>query len=299
MAARINLDMDALRTFVTGFELGSFTKAAERLGRSQSAISTQLRKLEEQVGKPLVQKTGRSLALTADGESVLSYAKRILDMNDEIVDRMQSPDFEGWVRLGMPQDFAESWLPDALGRFSRAHPKVRIKVFAEHKVILEKRLQQGELDLALLWGACDDVSTAKIVADLPINWIGLTDWPGVASLGAEPVPLIAFEPPCLFRNACIAALDKAGIPWRIVFSSPSVASHWAAVKAGLGIAMRTSVGMPSFLSILDPIWMGLPTLPTIALSLQIVDSEPSKAVLGLAEILRGTLGGLRKPTKLA
>src|ERR1700688_2527074 len=100
MAHRTNLDMDVLRTFVTGFELGSFARAADRLGRSQSAISTQLRKLEEQVGQALVQRSGRGLALTAPGEELLGYAKRILELNDEAVDRLRAADLQGWVRLG-------------------------------------------------------------------------------------------------------------------------------------------------------------------------------------------------------
>jgi DNA-binding transcriptional LysR family regulator len=120
MAIRTNLDMDVLRTFVTGFELGSFARAAERLGRSQSAVSTQLRKLEDQVGQPLVQKSGRGLVLTTAGEGLLGYAKRLLELNDEAVDRIRGADVDGWARLGLPQDFAESWLPAVLNRFSRA-----------------------------------------------------------------------------------------------------------------------------------------------------------------------------------
>jgi DNA-binding transcriptional LysR family regulator len=127
MAVRTNLDMDVLRTFVTGFELGSFARAADRLGRSQSAVSTQLRKLEEQIGLPLVQKSGRGLALTTAGERLLSYAKRLLELNDEAVDTIRGSDLEGWVRLGLPQDFADTFLPAVLGRFSRAHPRVRVQ----------------------------------------------------------------------------------------------------------------------------------------------------------------------------
>ena len=114
MARPLNLDMDALRSFVTGFELGNFARAAERLGRSQSAVSTQLRKLEMQAGQPLVQKAGRTLALTAAGEGLFGYAKQLLALNDEAVDRLRGADIEGWARLGLPQDFAESWLPGVL-----------------------------------------------------------------------------------------------------------------------------------------------------------------------------------------
>ena len=206
MPARINLNMDVLRTFVTGLQLGSFSKAAERLGRSQSAISTQLRRLEEQVGKPLLKKSGRGLALTTAGESLFSYAKRILELNDEVLDGLSDGEVEGWVRLGLPQDFAEGLLTGVLGRFARAHPKVRVEVRAEQNSALIERLVQGELDLVLVWGATDDRVRAERLVDLPLVWIGRPDWAGIKNLGSEPLPLVAFQPPCVFRSAGIVAL---------------------------------------------------------------------------------------------
>jgi DNA-binding transcriptional LysR family regulator len=289
MAVRTNLDMDVLRTFVAGFELGSFARAADRLGRSQSAVSTQLRKLEEQAGQPLVRKSGRGLVLTAAGESLLSYARRILELNDEAVDALRGTQVEGWVRLGLPQDFAEIWLPAVLGRFARAHPKVRIEVRAERNTHLIERMAKGELDLALCWGRGDDAPHVERVADLPIAWIGRPGWCGVPKLGSEPLPLVAFEPPCIFRSAGVAALDGAGIPWRLVFTSPSLAGLWAASEAGLGITLRTSIGIPKALSALDPATSGLPPLPTIPLSLHRAEKEPGAAVARLADILLETI----------
>jgi DNA-binding transcriptional LysR family regulator len=289
MVTRTNLDMDVLRSFVTGFELGSFAKAAERLGRSQSAISTQLRKLEDQAGQTLVRKSGRGLTLTPAGESLLSYARRILALNDEAVETLRGADFAGWVRLGMPQDFAETWLPAVLGRFARAHPKVRVEVRAERKAGLIDGIMTGDLDLALAWGR-GDTTHASVVAELPVRWIGLADWPGVSALGTEPLPLVAFEPPCVFRAAGVAALDEAGIAWRLVFSSPSLAGLWAAVQAGLGVTPRTSIGMPAGLAALDAGRSGLPPLPTMPLMLHLAEAEPAAAVRRLAAILRETIG---------
>src|SRR3954469_9775258 len=151
MVLRTNLDMDVLRTFVTGFELGSFARAAEQLGRSQSAVSTQLRRLEDQVGQPLVQKSGRGLALTSAGEMLLGYAKRILELNDEALGSVRGADVEGWVRLGLVQDF-EAWLPEVLSRFSSAHPKVRFEMQVERSLSLMEKTRKGDLDLALFWG---------------------------------------------------------------------------------------------------------------------------------------------------
>ncbi|MGU3665426.1 LysR substrate-binding domain-containing protein [Methylobacterium sp. A49B] len=289
MATRTNLDMDVLRTFVTGFELGSFARAAERLGRSQSAVSTQLRKLEEQVGQPLVQKAGRGLALTAAGESMLGYAKRLLDLNDEAVDRLRGTELEGWARLGLAQDFAENWLPAVLKRFSRAYPRVRIEVQVGLGAQLVEKTLKGDLDIALVWGDGGDAPHAQRVAELPIHWIGQPDWPGLASLGNEPLPFAAFAPPCTFRSAAVTALNDGGLPWRLVFTSPSLSGLWAAAEGGLGITARTVVSLPKTLSVLDPVATGLPSLPNAPLTLHQAEAELSPAVARLTDILLETI----------
>jgi len=287
MASRTNLDMDVLRTFATAFELGSFARAADRLGRSQSAVSTQLRKLEEQVGQALVQKSGRGLTLTMAGESLFSYARRILELNDEAVETVRGAEVEGWVRLGLPQDFAENWLPSVLARFARAHPKVRVEVRAERNFHLEERIAKGELDLALAWGTPEKSHQVTKVASLPITWVGRPDWRRAPH---EKLPLLAFDNPCEFRSAGIAALDKAGIPWQLVFVSASLAGLYAAAEAGLGITLRTPFGMPKNLTQLDPKTYGLPKLPHVALSLHRAGGDANPAVKRLADILLETIG---------
>jgi DNA-binding transcriptional LysR family regulator len=289
MPARTNLDMDVLRTFVTAFELGSFARAADRLGRSQSAVSTQLRKLEDQVGQPLVQKAGRGLALTTAGESLLSYAKRLLELNDEAVASIRGAEVEGWARLGLPQDFAESWLPPVLTRFAQAHPRVRVEVQVDRSIPLTEKIVKGELDIALVWGDAAKTSHAEHIADLPVFWIARPEWPGLKSLGAEPLPLAAFAPPCLFRSAAIEALDGAGIPWRLVFTTPSLSGLWAAAESGLGITARTAMGMPKTLTTLDARAVGLPELPTLPLALLRAETEPAASVARLKDILVETI----------
>jgi DNA-binding transcriptional LysR family regulator len=288
MVARVNLNMDVLRTFVNGVELGSFSKAARRLGRSQSAISTQLRRLEEQAGKPLFKKSGRGLALTNAGESLLSYAKRILELNDEAIDGLQEGEVEGWVRLGIPQDFAEGWLTGVLGQFARSHPKVRVEVRAEQNVSIIERLVHGELDLAVTWGA-DERVRAEPLIDLPMVWIGRPDCGRPRPPGSEPLPLIVFEPPCVFRSAGIAALDRVGVAWRLSFTSPSLAGLWAATEAGLGVTLRTKIGLPRSLTVLKPASSGLPALPKVQLTLSRKKRGGAAAVNRLAEILRETI----------
>jgi DNA-binding transcriptional LysR family regulator len=286
---RINLDMDVLRTMVTANELGALNRAAEQVGRSQSAVSQQIRKLEEQVGQPLFRKQGRGLVLTEVGDIVLGYAKRILELNDEAVSAVRGADVEGVVRFGLPTDFAENWLPAILGRFKRAHPAVRIEASVERNVTLLDRLDKGQLDLALILGrgGRDD---AERLAVLPMAWIGgqASDWKA-----GEPVPLVLFEPPCAFRQAGIAALDAARMPWRVTFTSPSLAGQWAAVDAGLGITLRTAVSKPAHLKVLDK-KSGLPALPTTDLSLHDAGRALSPATKRLKDILCDTL-----PTNLA
>ena len=246
---RINLDMDVLRTLVTAQELGSFNRAADQIGRSQSAVSQQIRKLEEQVGEPLFRKQGRHLALTDAGELVLAYARRILDLNDEAIAALRGRAAEGEVRFGLPADFAETWLPKALGRFRRTHPAVRIEAVVDRNRRLLDRLDKGELDLVLSIGS-GTRSDATVLASLYPVWIGPAASKPTWTLG-EPIPLVMYEPPCFFRQRALAALDAAGLPWRIAFTSPSLHGLWAAVEAGLGVTLRTAVGLPASLRVLD------------------------------------------------
>lgn len=280
-----NLDMDVLRSFVTGTEMGSFARAAQRLGRSQSAISLQLKKLEEQVGEALLKKDGRGLALTAAGEILLSYARRLLELNDEAVAATRGVAVEGWVRLGIVQDFAEHWLPSLLGRFARAHPGVKVDVTVDRGVNLAEMVGQDSLDVALTWGDYPTPYRRKL-ADVAIRWVGL---PGYRQPPGEPVPLIAFRPPCTFRKRAIEALDAMGAPWRVAFTSPSLTGLYAAVEAGLGVTPRTAVGLSPRLALLGA-ESGLPDLaPPIELYLHRARERGTPAVERLSETLLETL----------
>jgi DNA-binding transcriptional LysR family regulator len=288
MSAPLNLDLDVLRTFVTGLDLGSYAKAAQRLGRSQSAISLQLRKLEEQTGQTLLRKQGRGLALTEPGEIMLGYARRLLEVNDEALAALKGASLQGPVRLGLPQDFAESWLPDVLGRFSRANPHVRVEARVDPNAALLDALGRGDLDLAVTWNdGADAARCREELARLPMVWIGK---PGFRRNGSDPVPLVLFEPPCIFRRHALAALDDAGIAWRIAFAGPSLSGLWAAVSAGLGITVRTPEGLPSGLAALNAKRADLPALKEIGLNLCTSEgAAASPAVMRLQALLRERL----------
>jgi DNA-binding transcriptional LysR family regulator len=259
-----NLDMDALRTLLATQQTGSLNRAAERIGRSQSAVSQQMRKLEEQIGQPLFRRRGRGLVLTESGDLILSYAQRILDLNDEAVRAIRGASVAGVVRFGLPGDFAETWLPAALGQFKRTHPAVRVEIAVEGNGKLLERLDQGELDLALVMGY-EKRPDAEHLATLQMSWIGPASIDVVLNPGA-PLDLALYNSPCFFRRAGINALDNANISWRLAYTTASLQSLWAGVAAGLGITLRTAAGMPSSLRRLGE-REGLPPLPTVELCL--------------------------------
>ena len=290
-----NLDMDVLRTLVAAQELGGLNRAALRVGRSQSAVSQQIRKLEEQVGQPIFRKQGRGVVLTEAGDLVLRYAQRILELNDEAVAAVRGAAVDGVVRVGMPNDFAENWLPAALGRFKRAHPAVRIEAAVDRNAALIDRLDAGQLDLVLTFGR-GGRADAERLATMPMAWIGRD---ATERCGPGPVALVLFEPPCTFRDAALAALDAAGIAWRVAFTSPSLAGLWAAVEAGLGVTVRTVASRPAHLATLGPA-TGWPDLPLTELSLHGAGRSLSPAAQRLKDILLDTLPpGLAPPAPAA
>ncbi len=301
---RTIFDLEVLRTFVTGMELGNFARAADRLGRSTSAVSAQLKKLEEQAGTPIFRKSGRGLALTDAGETMLGYARRLLELNDEAAAAVHSVELEGWVRLGLQEDFGETLLPDVLGRFARAHPKVRIEARVVRNVELIERVTSGKLDLALAWSDGTLTPHCDRIGEVPMRWIGSA---AVASgwdrASGEPLPLAALEAPCLMRSAATKALDAAGISWRLAFVSPSLGGLWAATAAGLGITLRTPVGLPAKVRPLVAEELALPELPGLGLVLHRAEAESAPAVARLAGLVRQSvsdvLGEVARPVAVS
>jgi DNA-binding transcriptional LysR family regulator len=288
---RISFDPDVLRSFVTGVELGSFSRAADRLGRSTSAVSAQLKKLEEQAGRPLLRKVGRGTALTDAGEVMLGYARRLLELNDEAASALRGGELEGGIRLGLQEDFGETLLPDVLGRFARAHPMVRIEAHIARNAELLARVDAGRLDLALVWEVGMRTAHAESIGAVPMCWIGAAADRLRPPRAGEPLPLVMLESPCLLRSAAIDALDRAGIAWRMAFTSASLAGVWAAVTAGLGVTLRTPLGLSANVRTLHDASLKLPTMGSLGLALHRAESEPAQAVVRLASIIRHELQG--------
>ncbi|WP_415868949.1 LysR substrate-binding domain-containing protein [Burkholderia ubonensis] len=321
-ATQPNFDIAALRSLVAGMDLGSFAKAADRVARSSSAVSAQIRKLEEQAGTPLFVKSGRGLALTDAGDAMLRYARRMIELNDEAAAAVRGVSLDGWVRIGLQEDFGEAILPGVLGRFARAHPKVRIEARVAHNAELLERLDANQLDLALVWG--DPASAAFVartgidseeIARVPMRWIGAAG-SGAAGVGAagvgaagsgaagdgdagepsvrlpdEPLPLVVFDRPCRFFGAATDALDRVGVPWRVAFTTPSLAGLWAAAAAGLGLTVRSHYGLPASVRLLDAAPLGLPELPSVPLMLLRRASSATPTVDRLARIMTQAVSG--------
>lgn len=278
----ISFDLDVLRSFVCGVEAGSFAAAAEKLSRSTSAISAQMKKLEAQVGEPLLRKAGRGLALTTEGEKLFDYARRLLSLNDEAVQALLQTSIRGWIRFGLQEDLS-GFLPRVLGQFARAHPKVRIEAQVARNAELLARIEEGALDLAVVWGPRSQPGD-QLIAALPMAWIGPqeqdTPWRPAEAL---PVPLVMFDAPCPFHAMAVDALEREGRQWHLSFTSSSLQGLAAATEAGLGYTVRTRLGLQPGTRLMDG--HGLPPLPDIDLTLRYRQGKRSPAVRRLAGIV--------------
>jgi DNA-binding transcriptional LysR family regulator len=229
------LENDVLRTFVAIAETGSFAKAAKSVFRTPSAVSMQIRKLEETLDRSVFVREGRSIRLTSEGEALLGYARRILRLSDEAVGLFRKPDIEGTVCIGTPDDFGTRFLPNILSRFARTHPAVDVDVTLAMSTELIDKLDDGELGLTLVTSAFGPkaMNRGRIVYTEPLVWAGLECG---CAYEHRPLPLALAPQACAWRNTAMAALDKEGIPYRIAYSSPHCAGQLAAIYADLAIA---------------------------------------------------------------
>jgi DNA-binding transcriptional LysR family regulator len=277
------LDLELLRTLSLVQETGTLARASRRVGRTLSAVSLQLKRLEAQCGRRLFQKVGRRLELNAEGERVLAAGRRMLALNDQLLESLRTDEAETRLRLGVSQDVAERWLPEALARFSRARPRVQLEVRVENNLVLRQLLADGGLDLAVTFDRNDGPLPSEI--ELPVRWLAR---PNFSWDPSTPLPLVLFEPPCTFRRMALEALDREGLAWRISFSSPSLSGLWAAVSAGLGVTVRTELATPP--RVIRVRSSRLPALPPLAFGVEVAGEPPSRTVAELrgllAELLR-------------
>ncbi|MFG5381858.1 LysR family transcriptional regulator [Yoonia sp. R2-816] len=225
-----NLDMTALRSFVAVADTGGVTKAAGLLNLTQSAVSMQLKRLEESLNVSLLDRSARSIGLTTQGEQMLSYARRMLALNDEIYGKLTAIEFEGEVTLGVPHDIIYPVIPKVLRRFAAAYPRVRVHLVSSFTRKLVEQFNRGEIDVILTTE--DSVGTGgETLAKVPLIWVGA---PGGQAWKQRPLRL-AFEQRCIFRQYVQRRLDAVGIPWEMAVESESTRTIEATVSADLAV----------------------------------------------------------------
>lgn len=281
-----DLELELLRTFVAVVDGGGFTRAAERLHRTQSTVSQQLKRLEKRLETPLLERNTRHVALTERGELLLGYARRLLALNDQALAALTETRLQGKVRLGSAQEVADGGLADLLAHFSRLHPGVALEVRVDSNLKLRDQVGSGKLDLAVLFqepGELHNGVNCEVIDHLRRVWVASPEFSMVAD---EPLPLILSNGPCIFRNAVLNALDSIARSWRIALSTPSLAGMRAALRAGLGVGVRTERWLESDLHILD---RELPPLPDVELVLLSNNNTGELVVERLRSALRAAL----------
>lgn len=278
------LDGDQLRTFVAIAETGSFTRAAEVVHKTQSAVSMQMKRLEERVGRPIFVRDGRTSRLTEDGERLLDYARRIVKLNLEAVASFTDATLSGHVCLGVPDDYADRYLPEIMARFSRTHPSVELTVICEPSSDLSERIRAGTLDLAIITYTENSARNAQVIRRERLLWVGSARH---AIHQETPVPLALGRPTCLWRITAMEQLGRIGRAHRVLYASPNAGAVSAAVLAGLAVSVFPESALRPGMRVLGPA-EGFPPLPPCDIGLLRNRHEPSLLADALAHhIIQG------------
>ena len=267
------LDLDSLRTFLAVVEASSFSRAADAVGRTQSAVSLQLGRLERVLGKILIlRRQGRVLGLTDDGRELLPYARRMVDMNDAAYRAVAQPAATGRVRLGVPADFMDTAFPETLRSFQHGHGGIELEVVSDVSERLRERVRHGQLDVAF-FKRIPGQGDGSVVDRQRLVWVGGASGPVPAV--DVPLPLILFPEGCVFRARMLSVLEAAGRSWRIAYDCPSFESVRAAIRSGLGIgALPAGCAAQGFVDLGDG---DLPPLGEIELVVALGRESPQAA----------------------
>lgn len=279
------LPLDALRTFATAADCGSFTSAAKRVHLSQAAVSMQIKRLEELLGRKLFTRQGRGVALTEEGGLLLQYAHKIVHTHDEALAALQAPEMAGVVRFGAPEDYASLYLPPILKGFAAGHPRVHVELRCDTSSALLEVMHAGELDLAVTTQAFAPApGEGECVHYESIKWVASPEFPLPLVRDVE-LPLALFHPGCLYRRWALEALEGVGQLYRVVCSSVSIAPVLAAVRAGMAVApVAQSIPVPG-LQYVSPD-AGLPVLPRACVVLHQASGVPQAPVRSFAGHVR-------------
>lgn len=277
------LDLDLLRTFVAVADSGSFSHAASRVGRSQSAISMQMQRLEQAVGKQLLIRGSRAVTANAIGEELLVYARRLLKLSDEAWASVTRPEEAGNVRLGVPDDYAAFLLPSVLSRFAAAHPLVNVELICEQSTSLVKTFADGKLDLAIIPRGPEQA--IEVLQRERLVWVAS---PNHVAWEIDPLPVALFEPGCVARRSVLQVLGAADRSFRSTYSSASLLGLIAVVQAGLAVAGLAQRSVPPSLRIIGEN-EGLPALPEMEIGILRNPQSANAAVERLYDFLRRDL----------
>lgn len=281
-----NLDMTALRSFATVAEAGGVTKAAGFLNLTQSAVSMQLKRLEESLDQKLLERNGRGVMLTGAGEQLLGYTRRMLALNDEVYSRLTDQAYEGEVVLGVPHDIVYPAIPQVLQRFAAEYPRMNVRLVSSFTTGLRKMFDRGECDLIL---TTEDTleGGGETLLTLPLVWIGA---PNGSTWKNRPLRL-AYEHACIFRAGVQKKLDEAGIPWEMAVESDSSRTIEASVSADLAVHTVLEGMEPPYV---ERIQHGgaLPDLTTKQINLYVSDLAKGRVVDDLAGYVRQAFANL-------
>ena len=274
-----NIPTELLRTFVKAVDTGSFTRAGEVVGRSQSAISLQIRRLEEMLDTSLVVRGSHPVRLTAEGGTLAGYARRILALNDEAVESLRRPKVTGCVRLGAPHEYTASLLPVILGKFAQSHPSVMLEVTCDLSKNLLVRMEKGEFDLVIALHEDPDEPGGEKVLTERLVWVTS---PEHACNEQSPLPLVLAPAPCIYRSRVLQKLSTLDRRWRIAYSSSSYSGISAAERTGLGVTLIAASTVPEGMRLLGEA-DGLPDMGGVEVRVHTVAQRRSEALLRLVD----------------
>jgi DNA-binding transcriptional LysR family regulator len=281
------IDVDQLRSFIAIAETGSFTRAAEVVNKTQSAVSMQMKRLEERIDRSIFARDGRASKLTEDGQRLLDYARRIVKLNMETMAAFSDAELSGRVRLGVPDDYADRYLPEIMARFSRAYPVVELSVLCEPSVDLIERIDGNEIDLAIITN-CESRRASETFRRERLLWVTSNRHPTHME---ERVPLALGRPTCSWRRSAIERLESTGRNYRLLYSSSNAGAVAAAVLAGLAVSVLPESGLRPGMRVLSS-KEGFPELPSCRIGLVRNAHESSALADALAEHIISSLDNL-------
>lgn len=286
-----SLDIDLLRSFAAVAQGGTLGAAAAQVGRTQSALSMQMQRLEEACGQALLHRTGRGVRLTSQGERLLVHAQRILHSHDEALADLAGTGLSGALAVGCPDDYAAAFLPHLLRGFARQHPLARVDVVCASTPRLRERLAKRALDVALvstLWGEAPQPGAQPALRREPLVWVAS---PGMDPRTWDPLPLALSDPDVLDHRAARESLEAQGRRYRVAYASGSLTGLTAVVRSGSAVAVLTQCAVPPDLQVLAPA-AGLPELPMLGIALAFADRRPTPLAEAFAAHVQASLPSL-------